>query len=67
MMRLIINCHKLSNEALDKDVDLDDILSVKVRESIGRSKYIKESEEEKFDAIDRDMRSEIGSLVSEGE
>lgn len=62
MLRLILECYKASKEALEKDVDLDDILAIKSRETIGRCKYIEESQMKKFEEIEKQMRQELNLL-----
>ena len=64
MLKLILDCHTLSAEALSKGADLDDLLAVKSRELIGRCKYIPERERCRFEEISRQMAQEIGALVN---
>ena len=64
MLKLILDCHTLSAEALSKGADLDDLLAVKSRELIGRCKYIPERERGRFEEISRQMAQEIGALVN---
>ncbi len=66
MMRLILENYKLGNEALDKNVDIEDIIELPVKEKIGRSKYIEESNLAEFDAIEKDLKEEMIALTSEG-
>jgi V/A-type H+-transporting ATPase subunit A len=65
MLELIYQFHKLSEDALIKNADLEDILKLTVRESIGRSKYIEESRLEEFDKILSEIKSQINSTVRE--
>ncbi|NCA66828.1 MAG: V-type ATP synthase subunit A [Clostridia bacterium] len=67
MLKLIIDSHKLGNKALQKDVDIEDILELPVREKIGRSKYIEENNLAAFDAIEKQLNNEISALISKGE
>ena len=66
MMRLILENYKLGLEALEKGVDIEDMLAIHVKEQIGRSKYIPETEINKFNDIEKDLKEEMLSLVSEG-
>lgn len=66
MMRLILENYKLGLEALEKGVDIEDMLAIPVKEQIGRSKYIPETEINKFNDIEKDLKEEMLSLVSEG-
>lgn len=66
MLKLILEFHKQGNEALDKNVDIEDIIELPIREQIGRAKYIPESELEKFDTILADLKSQMLSLTNEG-
>lgn len=67
MLKLIIDSHDLSMNALNDDVDIDDILELPSREAIGRCKYIEESQTSKFDDIAKDMADQIATLINEGE
>lgn len=66
MLRLILTFDELAKEALDKNVDIEDILELGVREQIGRAKYIPESEMTKFDEILAQIKSEMRTLTDEG-
>lgn len=67
MMRLILGFYHEATDALDKNVELNDLLSLPVREQIGRSKYIEESHIDRFDEIERNIKKEINTLISRGE
>lgn len=66
MLRLILTFDELAKEALEKNVDIEDILELGVREQIGRAKYIPESEMTKFDEILAQIKSEMRALTDEG-
>lgn len=65
MLKLILDCYDLSNKALENGVDLDDILAVEARESIGRCKYISENEMNLFDEIEQNLRKQLDDLSEE--
>ena len=64
MLKLILDCHTLCKDALDKGADLDDLLAINSRELIGRCKYIPENEKGRFEEIGRQMAQEISALIS---
>ncbi len=66
MLHLILTFDELAKEALEKNVDIEDILELGVREQIGRAKYIPESEMTKFDEILAQIKSEMRALTDEG-
>ncbi len=66
MMKLILDNYKQGLDAMEKGVDVEDLLELKVKEQIGRSKYIPENEMEKFDEIEKELKEEMLSLTSEG-
>ncbi len=66
MMKLILDNYKQGLDAMEKGVDAEDLLELKVKEQIGRSKYIPENEMEKFDEIEKELKEEMLSLTSEG-
>ena len=51
MMRLILEFDALGRDQLDKNVDIEDIIELPIREKIGRAKYIPEDRIAEFDDI----------------
>ena len=66
MMKLILDNFDLGEEALDKAVDIEDILDLPIKEQIGRSKYIPESDLDQFDEIEKTLKEQMLSLTSDG-
>lgn len=66
MLRLILTFDEFAKDALIKNVDIEDVLELGVREQIGRAKYIPESEMNKFDEILAEIKSEMRALTDEG-
>ena len=66
MLGAILTFHRLAGNALDKNVDIEDIVDLPVREQIGRAKYIPEEESYKFDDLTAEIKKEIFSLSDEG-
>ena len=66
MLRLILTFDELAKDALEKNVDIEDVLELGIREQIGRAKYIPESEMNKFDEILAEIKSEMRALTDEG-
>ena len=62
MLKIIIDYYKLSLSALEKSIDLNDILSIPARDRMGRSKYIPEENMSELDDIYNDMKAQIGAL-----
>lgn len=67
MMRLILEFDRLASDALDQNVDIEDILELPVREQIGRAKYIPEKDMNKFDEILIEIKKEMSELVGDRE
>ena len=67
MLRLILLSDELGRDALQRRVDIEDILALPVREEIGRSKYIPEDEIAKFGVIEEKLKQSMAALISEGE
>lgn len=67
MLKLILEFYFLGQDALEKNVDVEDILELEVRDKIGRSKYIPEEEMGKFELILQDIKKEMIALSSEGD
>lgn len=66
MLKLILEFDRLAQDALDKNVDIEDILELAVREQIGRAKYIPETEMSRFDDILAEIKKEMLALTNEG-
>ncbi len=67
MLKLIYDYYRLGNEALSRDVEYVDVMSLPVREKIGRAKYIPENEIETLDKIDKEINDSIKSLINGGD
>ena len=66
MLKLILECHKESQLALEHGADLDDVISIKAKEAIGRVKYIEEAEvDSKFDALEKEIRKELAETYND--
>lgn len=63
MLKLILMANNLSKNALYSGVAIDDILSMEVKEKIGRSKYIEEKDLDKFDQIEKELKEQINKLM----
>ncbi len=63
MLGLILLADELGRVALEKNVDIEDILALPVKEKIGRSKYIEEKDLAEFDNIERELRKEFAELI----
>lgn len=63
MLKLILTADDLARDALDKNVDVEDILALDVKEKIGRSKYIEEKDLDEFDVIEKELRKEFAELI----
>lgn len=63
MLKLILTADSLARDALDKNVDVEDILALDVKEKIGRSKYIEEKDLDEFDGIEQELRKEFAELI----
>ena len=62
MMKLVCEYYEKSLEALEKGADILFVSSLKVREKIGRFKYVKEEEmQNEFDAVLSLLAEELGT------
>jgi V/A-type H+-transporting ATPase subunit A len=67
MLKLIITWNDKAQEALLQHVHLDKLIAMKVREQIGRMRYIPEKERaDKFAAISKELDSEFAALTEGG-
>ena len=68
MMRAILLCYDKSLEALDKGANIDLLVSMLVRERIGRLKYEEEQNvEQEFDSIGAILEQEIKDVLERSE
>ena len=63
----IKDSHYKGAQALDGGANLSQVLSLPVRERIGRAKYIHEEGMAEFNQIESDLNTQIGNLLAEGE
>ncbi|MFA7663741.1 MAG: V-type ATP synthase subunit A [Clostridia bacterium] len=63
MLKLLVLFHDLGLDALNKNVDVEDIIALTVREKIGRAKYIEEINLDSFDNIETEIRKEYSDLL----
>ncbi len=62
MLKLLFDYHRLGSDALSRGASFNELISLPVKEKIGRSKYIPESEIAELDDIDREIAVEIKAL-----
>ena len=68
MLKAIMSNYEKNLEALDKDASFKALLSLPVRERIGRLKYVPEAEaEDEYNAIMKDMTEQITALTEGGQ
>ena len=65
MLKVILEFHRSSKHALEKEVPLEKLLTLKVKEKIDRMKYIEKKNMKEFDSIEREIKREIDNLVTE--
>ena len=62
MLKLIVDWYSQALRALDRGVDINELLELPCREQIGRAKYVKEDEMSKLDDIRSDTARQISDL-----
>ena len=68
MLKAIMTNYEKNLEALDKDASFRALLSLPIRERIGRLKYVPEAEaEDEYNAIMKDMTEQITALTEGGQ
>ena len=68
MMSLILEYYDCAVSALDNGADIEKLISVPVREAIGRFKYIHEDNiEEEYTKISLDIKNEIKEVIDSKE
>jgi len=62
MLRLIIECHRQSQKALEREVDIEEIIKIDARNQIARAKYIEDEKAVDFDDIIKRVSEQLSSL-----
>ena len=66
MLQLILAYYEKGKQALDAGANLSEVISLPVRESIGRSKYIPEDQKQKFTEIEGELAGQIAAISEKG-
>jgi V/A-type H+-transporting ATPase subunit A len=66
MLRLILEYGEKGKMMLDAGVNLSDVISLPVRERIGRAKYIPEDSLAYFDEIEEELAKQANALINRG-
>ena len=67
MLKVILGYYEKANEALTADAPFNKLISLPVREEIGRFKYVPEEDVPTiYESITRDLAEQIGALVEGG-
>ncbi len=65
MLRVILAYQTRGRAALDAGVNLSAVLSLPVREAIGRAKFIPEDELKRFEGIESELTAQVAALMDE--
>ena len=66
MLKLILTCYHESLNALENEADLNDVISIKSKEAIGRAKYVIEADvDTKYAQIEKDMKQELADTYKD--
>ena len=63
MLRNILTFHHVAMEALKRGAQLKDVTELEVRDKITRMRYIDEKELETLDALEEEIKAQVGQLV----
>lgn len=64
MLDLVLKYYRESLRALDKNVYLDELLKMPIRESIARAKYTEEADIDKIDQISKEVTKGVDELIN---
>ncbi len=67
ILKLIYDYHNLSNQAIAQDIEYSEIISLPVREKIGRAKYIPEDELKQLDCISKEINDQLKGMINGGD
>ena len=67
MLKLIMELHEFSQSALEKGVSVDQLTSLPVKEEIAQMKLIPEDQLDRFDQLDKEVRTQVEALTEKEE
>lgn len=67
MLKLIMELHRISQLALEKGVSIDQLASLPVKEEIARAKLIPEDQLDRFDQLEKEVRTQVEALMEKEE
>ena len=68
MMRLILGYYDMCGEALSKDAPIEALVSLPVREKIGRFKYVREEDiDAEYESVTNQLKKEVNSALRKEE
>jgi len=67
LLRLVLTYYSESEKIIKKDIDINDLISLPIREKVGKAKYISENELKKFEELEREMKDQIQQLAIKAE
>ena len=59
---MILSYREEAKKALQRDVDIEEVLEAEVRAQIARAKYLPATEKKQFDQIKKDITAQLSSL-----
>ncbi|MCE1247032.1 MAG: V-type ATP synthase subunit A [Firmicutes bacterium] len=62
LLKLVLAFYYESEKIIEKDFNIGDLLSLKVREAIARAKYVSENELSHFETIENELREKIAEI-----
>lgn len=64
MLNTIMELHELCGQAIEKGVEIEELIELEIRQDIARMRHISEDNLKEFDNMGEKMKSEINSLIS---
>ena len=62
MLKIILTFHEKALEALSREVELDKIISLPIKEKISKASQTPEDDLEKLEKLNEDIKKELTSL-----
>ena len=66
MLKLILTFYEEAKQALDEGAEFNELISLPIRERIGRAKYVSEENLVELDDIMSEIKQQIRALLSDG-
>ena len=63
LLHLVLSFYDEGERAVKESVEIDDLVTIPVREKIGRAKFIPEAEKDRLKQMEKDLKDQVSALI----